>query len=144
MAKINIENTPKKTNPFIGILLLFISIILFSLTIPIGLIYGFLFKLFTKSIKGIGDFSLKIAIALDQLGNVLMQHLLNEVMILKGGYKFGNRDETISSVLGKNIEMNTLSTLGKGLNSILDVIELGHSLNSIDYYIEPLEDTIKR
>jgi len=65
-------------------------------------------------------------------------------MILKGGYKFGNRDETISSVLGKNIEMNTLSKFGKGLNSILDVIELGHSLNSIDYYIEPLEDTIKK
>jgi len=144
MDKINLMDTPKKANPFIGILLLFISIILFSLTIPIGLIYGFLYKLFTKSIKGIGDFSLKIAIALDQLGNVLMQHLLNEIMILKGGYKFGNRDETISSVLGKNIEMNTLSKLGKALNSILDTIDASHSLNSIDYYIEPLEDSLKK
>jgi len=144
MTKINIEDTPKKANPFIGILLLLISIILFSLTIPLGLIYGFFYKLFTKSIKGIGDFSLKISISLDQLGNVLMQHLLNKIMILKGGYKFGNRDETISSVLGKNIEMNTLSKFGKGLNSILDAIDMGHSLNSIDYYIEPLEDTIKK
>lgn len=144
MAKINIVDTPKKAKPLIGISLLFISIILFSLTIPIGLIYGFLYKLFTKSIKGIGDFSLKIAIALDQLGNVLMQHLLNEIMILKGGYKFGNRDETISSVLGKNIEMNMLSKLGKALNSILDTVDASHSLNSIDYYIEPLEDSIKK
>ena len=133
----------KTASPLIGIMLLVISIILFTLTIPIGLIYGFFYKLVTKSIKGIGEFSLKISISLDQLGNVLMQHLLNELMIVKGGYKFGNRDETISSVLGKNIERKTLSKSGKFLNSILDFMELGHSLNSIDYYIEPVEDNIK-
>lgn len=137
-------DNPKQTNPFVGISLLFISIILFTITIPIGFIYGLFYKLFTKSIKGIGDFSLKISISIDQMGNVIMQHLLNEIMILKGGYKFGNRDETISSVLGKNLETQTLSKLGNALNSLLDYLEAGHSLNSIDYYIEPLDDTIKK
>lgn len=73
-----------------------------------------------------------------------MQDLFNQLLICKGGYKFGNRDETISSVLGKNVELNTLSKLGQLLNSILDFIEAGHSLNSIDYYIEPMEDIYKK
>lgn len=137
------ENFKKKVHPLIGFLLLFISIILFILTVPLGIIYGYLYKLFTKSIYGLGEFSLKIAISIDQLGNVIMQHLLNHVLIVNGGYKFGNRDETISSVIGKNFERNTLSRVGKLLNFTLDFIDEGHSLNSIDYYVEPVADKLK-
>ena len=137
------EKVKKKVHPLIGILLLFISIILFFLTVPLGIIYGYLYKLFTKSIDGLGEFCLKITISIDQLGNVIMQHLLNHVMIVKGGYKFGNRDETISSVIGKNIEQNTLSRVGKLINFVLDFIDAGHSLNSIDYYVEPITDKLK-
>ena len=137
------EKVKKKVHPLIGILLLFISIILFILTVPLGIIYGYLYKLFTKSIDGLGEFCLKIAISIDQLGNVIMQHLLNHVMIVKGGYKFGNRDETISSVIGKNIEQNTLSRVGKLINFVLDFIDAGHSLNSIDYFVEPVADKLK-
>lgn len=144
VIKLKKKGKNKVKNPFVGILLLVISIILFILTIPFGLIYGFIYKLINKSIQGIGEFGVKIAISIDQLGNVLMQHLLNEVMIIKGGYKFGNRDETISSALGKNVEKDTLSKFGKILNSILDFIDVGHSLNSIDYYIEPTEDNLKK
>lgn len=142
--KCTYEKKSRKVSPFSGIVLLIISIVLFILTIPVGLIYGFVYKLFTKSIVGIGEFSLKIAISLDQLGNVTMQHLLNAIMIVSGGYKFGNRDETISSVIGKNIELNTLSKFGKLIDTVLDFIDPKHSLNSIDYYIEPIEDTVKK
>ena len=138
------EKSTKNINPFIGMLLLFTSIFLFIITTPIGLIYGIIYKLYFKSLTGIGELSLRISIALDQLGNVIMQDLFNQLLICKGGYKFGNRDETISSVLGKNVELNTLSKLGQLLNSILDFIEAGHSLNSIDYYIEPMEDIYKK
>lgn len=127
----------KKANPFIGILLFLVSIILFIITVPIGFVYGLLFNLFTKFIVGLGDYCLKIAISIDQLGNVIMQHILNHLWITKEGYKFGNRDETISSVLGKNIETNTLTGFGKAINKVLDIIDPGHSLNSIDYYVEP-------
>ena len=137
------EKVKKKVHPLTGVLLLFISIILFILTVPLGIIYGYLYKLFTKSIAGLGEFSLNIAISIDQLGNVIMQYLLNHVMIVSGGYKFGNRDETISSVIGKNIERNTLSRVGKLLNITLDFIDAGHSLNSIDYYVEPVADKLK-
>ncbi len=127
----------KKANPFIGLLLFLISIILMLLTGPLGLIYGFIHSLFTRGFTGIGEFLLKIAISVDQLGNVIMQHLLNLLWVKKGGYKFGNRDETISSALGKNKKNNTLTGFGKAIDKILDIIDADHSLNSIDYYVEP-------
>ncbi|PHS53082.1 MAG: hypothetical protein COB01_05940 [Lutibacter sp.] len=142
--KFTTKKTAKKVNPLTGFLLLLTSIILFTLTVPFGIIYGVLYKFFTKTFTGLGEFSLKISISLDQLGNVSMQYLFNEIMIIKGGYKFGNRDETISSVIGKNVKLKKLSTFGKLINSILDFIDIGHSLNSIDYYIEPIEDNIKK
>lgn len=142
ILKKQVYQADKKANPFIGILLFFISIILFVLTAPLGLIYGLLRKFVVKGITGIGEFCLKIAISVDQLGNVLMQHLLNTLWIKKGGYKFGNRDETISSALGRNNKLGTLTAFGKSIDRILDLIDPNHSLNSIDYYIEPTEEII--
>ena len=84
-----------------------------------------------------------VEISIDQLVNVSMQYLLNHVMIVTGGYKFGNRDETISSVIGKNIERNTLSKVGRLFNFVLDIIDAGHSLNSIDYFVEPVANKLK-
>ncbi|MEO0903109.1 MAG: NUDIX hydrolase, partial [Bacteroidota bacterium] len=127
----------KEVNPFIGILLFIISIVLIVLTGPLGLIYGFFRQLFTSGLKGIGEFALELAISIDQLGNVLMQHLFNALWITKEGYKFGNRDETISSALGKNKQLDTLTGFGKAIDKLLDLIDPNHSLNSIDYHIEP-------
>jgi len=127
----------KKVNPFIGLLLFLISILLLLTTGPLGFIYGILHGLFTRGFRGFGEYLLKIAVSIDQLGNVLMQHLLNLLWVKKGGYRFGNRDETISSALGKNKALGTLTGLGKVIDSILDLIDPNHSLNSIDYYVQP-------
>jgi len=137
IQKIQHSKSAKKVNPIVGLLLFSISIILILTTGPLGLIYGFFHTLFTRGFTGIGAFLLKIAISVDQLGNVIMQHLLNLLWVRKGGYKFGNRDETISSALGKNKQNNTLTGFGKSIDKILDIIDANHSLNSIDYYIEP-------
>ena len=130
----------KKVNPLIGVLLFFISIFLLVFTGPLGLIYGVLYTFFTKFFNGLGKYCLEIAISIDQLGNVIMQHLLNALWITKQGYKFGNRDETISSVLGKNLQMNTLTGFGNLIERILDLIDPNHALNSIDCHIEPLDE----
>ncbi len=130
----------KRTNPIIGLLLFIISIVLLLVTGPLGFIYGSIHTLFTKKLSGIGEYLLKIAISIDQLGNVLMQHLLNTLWLKKGGYKFGNRDETISSVIGKNKQTNSLTSFGVFIDKILDLIDPNHSLNSIDYHIEPEQD----
>ncbi|MEM0932743.1 MAG: hypothetical protein AAGJ12_09770 [Bacteroidota bacterium] len=130
----------KKVRPGIGILLFLVSIVLFVLTGPIGFIFALFHELFKRGIHGVGEYGLQLAISIDQLGNVLMQHFFNALWIKKGGYKFGNRDETISSALGKNKQLETLTGFGKAIDWILDKIDPNHSLNSIDYHIEPLEE----
>ncbi|MBQ4822129.1 hypothetical protein [Aquimarina sp. MMG016] len=132
----NNQQTQRKVNIFVGLLLFLISIILFIITIPIGFVYGFFYRLFTGFLKGLGGYFLEIAVSIDQLGNVIMQHILNLLWIKKEGYKFGNRDETISSVLGKNKVQNTLSGFGKLIVSILDAIDPNHVFDSIDYFVE--------
>ena len=134
------DNKGERTNPFIGFLLFFISIILMILTGPLGFIYGLLYSLFKRGFGGIGEYFLKIAVSIDQLGNVVMQHLLNILWVKKGGYYFGNRDETISSALGKNKRLGTLTAFGRLIDALLDKIDPDHSLNSIDYHIEPTDD----
>ncbi len=134
----------KKTNPIIGLLLFVVAIVLLAITGPLGFIYGLFHSMFTKGFKGIGEYFLKIAVSIDQLGNVLMQHLLNALWVKKGGYKFGNRDETISSAIGRNKKLGSLTGFGKLIDKILDVIDPGHALDSVDYYIEPSEQIIDK
>ena len=137
------ENLPnKKSSPFVGILLFIVSLILLILTGPLGFLYGILYSLFTKGFRGIGEYLLKIAVSIDQLGNVLMQYLLNALWVKRGGYKFGNRDETISSALGRNKRLGTLTRFGIAIDKILDILDPNHSLNSIDYYIEPSQEVL--
>ena len=92
--------------------------------------------------KGIGfdciiNYFLELALALDNAGNVLMQHVLNDALLIKNEktYLFGNKMETISSVIGKNLVTHTLSTVGILLNTFLHWIDKDHSLNSINYEV---------
>lgn len=74
-----------------------------------------------------------LAISEDQYGNVLGQHLFNDVLITKYSKdKFGNPDETISSVLGKNKKAGTLTRLGKILSAILNWFDPNHVEKAID------------
>lgn len=144
IIKKQVYQSDKKVNPFIGILLFLISIILLVVTGPLGFVWGIFHTLFTKGFTGLGEYLLKIAISIDQLGNVMMQHILNDLWTKKGGYRFGNRDETISSALGRNKILGTLTGFGRTIDRILDIIDPNHSLNSIDYYIEPTDEIIDK
>lgn len=127
----------RKKSPLLGTVLFLISLLLLAFTGPFGLLYGIACTLRKQGLKGLGAYLLEMAISVDQLGNVMMQHLLNAVWIKKGGYPFGNRDETISSALGRNKQDQTLTGFGRGIDCILDRLDPNHSLNSIDYHIEP-------
>ncbi len=140
ILKKQVYRPDKKANPVIGVLLFLISVVLLVLTTPFGFLYGLFHGLFTKWFRGMAEYLLKVAISIDQLGNVMMQDLLNQLWVQEGGYKFGNRDETISSALGRNRKLGTLTALGRGIDKFLDTIDPDHSLNSIDYYIEPSEE----
>ena len=76
-----------------------------------------------------------MATSIDILGNVVCSALFNQVLINKNGYKFGNRKETISSVIGKKKRAGTLSKTGLFLSSILDFLDKNHSLDSIDILV---------
>ena len=73
-----------------------------------------------------------MAVAGDQFGNVACQALLNVTLIKKGGIKFGNPDETVSGVLGKNKEWETLTGIGKFIAGVLNKIEKNHVEKAIE------------
>jgi hypothetical protein len=75
-----------------------------------------------------------IAYSIDVFGNVFCSQLFNITLIKHGGYQFGERRETVSSVLGKNKIMGTLSKSGRVLAKILDSIDENHCINSIEQY----------
>ena len=116
-------------------LLFCIAIVLLICTTPIGFLYALLRQLFFGKLKTLSIYFLEVAISIDNTGNVMMQYLLNDLLLIKRQetYYFGNKKETISSVIGKNSLTNTLSPLGKALNAFLNWIDKDHSFNSIIY-----------
>ncbi len=120
---------------FKSFLLFCIAILLLICTTPIGFFYALLRQIFFGKLKTLSVYFLEVAISIDNTGNVMMQYLLNDLLLIKrpATYYFGNKKETISSVIGKNSLTNTLSTLGKALNTFLNWIDKDHSFNSIMY-----------
>lgn len=118
-----------------SLLLFCIAIVLFLTTAPFGFLYAVIRQGIVKQVSSLAIYFLELALALDNAGNVLMQHVLNDTLLIKKEetYYFGNKLETISSVIGKNSLTHTLSTAGKWLNRFLDWIDKDHSLNSIIY-----------
>ena len=116
-------------------LLFCIAIVLLIFTTPIGFFYALLRQLFFGKLKSLSVYFLEVAISIDNTGNVMMQYLLNDLLLIKRQetYYFGNKKETISSLIGKNSLTNTLSALGKALNAFLNWIDKDHSFNSIIY-----------
>ena len=108
-----------------GILLYIIASILWVLITPINwfivtLKHGLSNKYFFETANDI-----------DKFGNRNFRTFLNTTMKIKGGYKFGNVNETISSALGKNQRDKTLSWFGKVICKILDTIDKNHCEKSI-------------
>ena len=118
-------------------LLFCIAMILFFITAPVGFLYAVIRQTLEKSVNSLSVYFLELALAIDNAGNVLMQHVLNDVLLTKNPkrYLFGNKMETISSVIGKNLLLQTLSPMGLVLNAFLHWIDKDHSLNSINYEV---------
>jgi len=124
----------------IELLLLLTAIILLLILLPIACFYTFLKYVFTANKRMIKTWACKTARSIDVFANVEASELFNDALIKKGGYKFGNRQETISSVMGKNQRSNTLTHTGKVIRVILDFIDKDHCLNSIN---DDLSNTTK-
>ena len=115
----------------------FILFIIAQLTTPVFNIVGFLFaNIMFVSLEDANQYYGNLAYSKDQHSNVVMQKLFNLIMLKKNEgtepYKYGNPDETISSVFGKNERRGTLTRFGRFWNRFLDRIEEDHSTKSIE------------
>jgi len=115
-----------------GLILFIVSKVLVVLFYPIGFTYSVILTICKSGFKALDKYLFNCAIATDQHANTYLAKLFNDIMIKPSGHKFGNPDETISSVLGKNKLKNKLSLTGKGLDLLLNMIEDNHSIKSID------------
>lgn len=119
-----------------GVILAIVSVILSIILFPVGLLMTFFNNLYRKkwklSLRRLDQQFLGIAISIDTSGNVVCKDLFNLILKQRGGVEFGNRKETISSVLGKNQRDDTLTGLGKALAFVMDKIDPNHCLKSID------------
>lgn len=115
-----------------GFILLILAIVL---AIPLFII-GWLYSLITLrlKIKRLNNYAFTIALSIDQMGNVVMSNLFNAILIQKGGYKFGNPDETISLVLGVNKRIEMLTFTGKLLAELLNKIDKNHVEKASENY----------
>ena len=126
--------TNKKVKGFT--LNLIASVILFLLTFTIP--YPFFLKFKRRKIGNVLDelvlYELDKAASRDQTGNVIHSTILNKYLIDINGYKFGNRDETVSGVLGINEVLHYIENkkIGKWLVATLNDIETNHCKISID------------
>ncbi len=135
----------KKRDPhsfLMSFLLFCVALLLVITTAPLGFLYAFIRQTCSSKAKSLNVYFIEVALVLDEVGNVTMQHLLNDTLLIKtpATYHFGNKDETISSVIGKNSLTNTLSPLGLALNSFLNFLDKDHSLNSIIYDVKAWKD----
>ena len=74
------------------------------------------------------------ALSIDIWANFEFRTLWNSRLIIEGGYQFGREGETISSALGKNKLMGTLTKEGNKLANLLDKIDTNHCIKSMKYF----------
>ncbi|WP_396179817.1 hypothetical protein [Flavobacterium sp.] len=119
-----------------GTILAFVAVLMSAILFPFGLLTTLSINLWKRkwrySFKRLDDQFLAIATSIDASGNVVCMDLFNLLLKQKTGYSFGNRRETISSVLGKNQRDGTLTKLGVFVAYVLDKIDKNHCLKSID------------
>ncbi len=110
-----------------NIFLFLTALLLFIFLAPIGF-----FVAMFDSWSAIKKYFFGMAVSIDQMGNVVAAKFFNWLLIDSDGHKFGDEDETISSVLGKNNKLDTLSKWGMFLDAILSLFEENHSIKSIE------------
>ena len=97
------------------------------------LVYIFSFK-WKTGINALADWLWRVALSNDQHGNVTNDKVLQLFLTKKESFKFGDPDDTISYIVGRNKFRGTLTALGRGLANLLDKIDStagGHILKAI-------------
>lgn len=115
----------------VNVLLFFVAVLLVVMLMPLAV--------FVKVVIAIGrrrfDWSWfrRLALSFDQLGNVIADDFFNWLLIRDDHIApFGDEDETVSSVLGKNYLAENLTLFGRILRRVLHWFDPNHSVKSIE------------
>ena len=123
-------------------LLFILAAVLCIVLVPVALVHQFYISITREDRKardiliGMKQFFTSIAASIDQFGNTAFAALFNHLLLVndhlythgKQAYLFGNKDETISEVLGWNEAFfyGALSPMGKRLIDLLNFLENDH------------------
>ena len=114
-----------------NILLFVVAVLLLILLAPIAVLIKVIIAI--RRGKFDSEWFKRLALSLDQLGNVIADDFFNWLLIRDDGIApFGDEDETVSSVLGKNYLAGNLTVMGKALRYMLHMIDNNHSVKSIE------------
>ena len=132
---------------FTTLLLLIVAIFLTFFLFPFAFLVALIEGMVRNNVKSwmlkISRYFYDLAYSIDQFGNVLCAPLFNIVLIkeqviwidkygMMASFSFGDPDETISSVLGRNKLKNNLTYVGRSLANILNWIDEDHVENAVE------------
>lgn len=112
--------------------LLLAALVLMILLGPLGILGTFVYcvlRLFIEPryvLDYLSQSALSLALSIDLMGNVWCKDVFNPAFRKPGGYSFGRYNETISSVLGKNKALGTLTDFGRLVANLLNFIDPNH------------------
>jgi hypothetical protein len=120
-----------------GFLLFIISVILIISLGFISLVFNIFYFFITLKWRGgskvLGRWFAKIALSIDQLGNVVCGTPFNLSLIKRDSKDlFGGEDDTVSYILAKNFKTDSLTWLGRAISYLLDLIDRGHLQKALD------------
>jgi len=111
--------------------------IIYIVTLPIAIIHSIIkfiiSKEYIKILFFFTNFFKSHALGINQISNRAFNVFFNDIMIKDDSiHSFGDIDETLSSVLGKNKLKNNLTIFGRILDFILNIFDKNHTIESID------------
>ena len=115
----------------VNLILVILAKLLYLVFEPISFVYVNFFKK-KFNWRRLSGYFRDEAVAIDRFGNSQYRSLFNTWFVKENGYKHGNINETISSVLGKNQRDETLTKFGMLITKILDRMDENHCKESIN------------
>lgn len=131
-----------------GLSLFILAIVLNAIFFMISIIFDPIYYLITlkwqSGFNHLGDWFKKLAISIDQFGNASSATILNFLFRKKGGIDFGDEDDTISYVLGRNLYRGALTIPGRIICFILHLIDRNHVQKAVDKKVESDQEALLR
>jgi 8-oxo-dGTP diphosphatase len=117
--------------------LFILAIIIYIIILPCSIIHSIIkfiiSKEYIKILLFFANFFKSHALGINQTSNRAFNVFFNDIMIKDDSiHSFGDIDETLSSVLGKNKLKNNLTIFGSILDFILTIFDENHTIKSID------------